>query len=122
MSKVESGKIRFLCDHEVPDDSGDSYSKDEVCEMNIHSCNHFVKRGLAEFVDNKTAVEKPSPDDDPATVEEIIEAIELLDDDNDENWIADGRADVKALEGLLGKKVTAAQRDEAWAAFNESDD
>ncbi len=43
------------------------------------------------------------------------------DTENQEHWTVAGEPQIKALEALSGeKKVTAAERDAAWNAFNEA--
>ena len=49
----------------------------------------------------------------------IIAAIGELDPDNPEHFTKGGKPEVKALEAILGFDITAAERDAAWAAFQE---
>ena len=51
--------------------------------------------------------------DEEATIDEIIEAIDCLDEDNTEHWTNGGKPMVVAIETLLGKSIIASQRDEA---------
>lgn len=55
-------------------------------------------------------------DDLPA---KLIEAIGQLDPENSEHYTGKGVPQLDALAELVGQKVTAAQRDEAFAAFSE---
>lgn len=50
----------------------------------------------------------------PAT---LIEAIELLDPANVDHFTGGGKPQIDALEKLLGRSVTAVERDEAWETF-----
>lgn len=63
--------------------------------------------------------------EEAATQEEILVAIQKIQDivaekpDTRTRFVsADGRPKVPALEGILGKDITAAQRDAAWDALN----
>jgi hypothetical protein len=51
--------------------------------------------------------------------EAIIEAIGKLDPAVDDNWMNDGRPQVKAIENVLGKGIKAGDRDAAWDAMPE---
>lgn len=42
--------IKFLRDYTVKSEDGESYKAGATEEMNEASCNHFVSRGVAEFV------------------------------------------------------------------------
>ncbi|MFZ5762839.1 MAG: hypothetical protein ACOY8P_07945 [Thermodesulfobacteriota bacterium] len=70
-----------------------------------------VGEGWAETVNAAPA----SPPAD-LTMAEIMEAIGKLDKDKAEMWCADGSPQVKALAEVLGREVTAAQRNDAWMA------
>lgn len=61
--------------------------------------------------------EPAAPTGDEVTIDEIVEAIKLLDPDKDEDYTGSGKPQVDALEALLEKDVSAAQRDEAFAKF-----
>lgn len=74
-----------------------------------------VGEGWAETVNAA-----PAPPSTPLTVAEITEAIGKLDKDKAELWTADGAPQVKALAEVLGREVTAAQRNEAWMAILEA--
>lgn len=59
---------------------------------------------------------------DAPTQAEIIDAIGELDTDNPEHWKADGvTPQVAALEGILEKQITAADRNAAYAAMQADD-
>jgi hypothetical protein len=54
------------------------------------------------------------------TEAEIVEAIGKLDKGNSEHWTNGGSPQVAAIEGILGKQISAADRDAAWATMPES--
>lgn len=54
------------------------------------------------------------------TEAEIVEAIGKLDPDNPEHWTTGNKPQVVILEGILGKQISAADRDAAWATMPES--
>lgn len=49
----------------------------------------------------------------------LVQACGELDRDQKDHWTKDGRPQVAALEALTGIDINAAQRDQAWDAFNE---
>jgi hypothetical protein len=55
--------------------------------------------------------------------DEIVQAIAMLDPDTEDDWTQAGKPDVRALETVIGKDITAQQRDKAWERFQaERDD
>lgn len=56
-------------------------------------------------------VEAPVDDTPDELIEDIVEAIGILDPDKKPN--------VKDLENVIGKDITAAQRDSAWDVYQE---
>ena len=60
-------------------------------------------------------------DEGTDTAVSFDEAVTVLDPEKDEDFTADGRPDVNALKAL-GCVMTAAERDEAWAAYQASQD
>ncbi len=50
---------------------------------------------------------------------DLSEAIDLLKEDNEAHWTNDGKPDAKALSSILGRNVSAAERDEAWQEYNK---
>jgi len=61
----------------------------------------------------KKAVEVETPDENMS----IQEAIESLDADNKDHWIKDGSPATEALEDLMGREVSATERNEAWKEY-----
>lgn len=73
----------------------------------------FTEDGVRTIVENVLA-EKTSA---PYTVTDLHRAaIRRLDRDDPSQWTATGEPRVEAIEELVGGDLTAAQRDEAWAA------
>lgn len=60
------------------------------------------------------AVPENVPDINLMTIEE---AFAYLEPDNEAHFTKSGKPDVKALEEILGRKVTAGERDQAWDAY-----
>jgi hypothetical protein len=50
--------------------------------------------------------------------DDIIDAIEVLDENNEDHWTTTGKPDTRALSDVLDRQVTAAERDAAWEAYN----
>ncbi|CCN69784.1 HI1506-related protein [Vibrio nigripulchritudo] len=57
---------------------------------------------------------------DPKTPESLVDAILKLDASNASHFTSSGKPQVDALESLMGTKVTAAERDEAWQQVQDS--
>ena len=55
--------------------------------------------------------------DQAAAAGDLGAAIALLDPETPDHWQRDGKPKVKALEVVLNRPVTAAERDDAWAKF-----
>ena len=86
---------------------GARYEEGEALELNFAEA-----RSLGE------AVSASAPEDaGPAGVGSVVAAIGELDPDDAGSWTKSGKPELKALEALLGADLTAAERDEAWAAF-----
>ena len=49
----------------------------------------------------------------------VADAIAQLDSEDSSLWTSQGKPQVDALENVLGRDVTAKERDEAWDAFQE---
>lgn len=56
---------------------------------------------------------------DPFTQEQILEAMGTLDKENEDLFTGEGLPTTKALEDILGGRVSAEERNAAWAVFNE---
>lgn len=110
----------------TPDET--RFDKDSVHVLPWHSAQHWLKRGLAKEEDMPDVVspEKVSPSDpmpdapdsadwtaDEITDMAVADAIAELDPDNPAHWTASGKPAVDALSAILGRTVTAAERDAA---------
>ena len=73
--------------------------------------NYCLKELKCKAIDHAAECKE---NDSDVSIEDIIEAIDLLDDNNNEHWTSDDKPQVKALEEILGKSITAEQRDEAF--------
>ncbi|EHR6781247.1 HI1506-related protein [Vibrio parahaemolyticus] len=58
---------------------------------------------------------------DSALPANLVEAIQRLDPSNTEHFTTSGKPTTEALSELMQTKVSAAERDEAWAFIQESD-
>lgn len=73
------------------------------------------------------ADETVETDDDPsdealqhdAFIIRLQGVIGELEDNNPDHWTESGKPEVKALKAKTGEKVSAADRDEAWAAYRK---
>ncbi len=52
----------------------------------------------------------------------LVDAIGLLNPDDESHFTKGGKPEIKALEALIGGSVTAAERDAAWEEFKASQD
>lgn len=50
----------------------------------------------------------------------LVEAIALLDVDNADAFTSDGKPTTDALAAIVGRKVSAAERDEAWSQAQQA--
>ncbi len=81
--------------------------------------------GAARRADGADA--EPQSDDDagggePSLEDEIVQAIGMLDPDSEDDWTQAGKPEVRALETVLSKDITAQQRDQAWERFQAERD
>lgn len=76
---------------------------------------------IGDSADAPSAEGAARPSSEPPSLhEEIVQAIGMLDPENEDDFTKAGKPDVSALEVTLGKGITAEQRDAAWAAFQEA--
>lgn len=61
--------------------------------------------------------DQPSTKSEALTVDDLVAHIAELNPDNAELWTSGGKPQTKALADLAGQDVSAALRDEAWAAY-----
>ncbi len=64
-----------------------------------------------------------APDTDNSTENrngvDLSDAFDLLEEGNKAHWTKDGKPEVKALADILGRNVSAKERDEAWNKYNK---
>ncbi|SDH92311.1 hypothetical protein [Roseospirillum parvum] len=70
-------------------------------------------------------VEPPATDTtDPATATDgatdLLAAIGQLEPGNPDHWTKDGRPDARALAAVVGREVSAAERDAVWEASHHA--
>jgi len=78
--------------------------------MSLVMCSHDPNREVAPA----TVEEKD------LSLEEVVLAIEELDDENSEHYTASGKPRADYLSEILGKTVTADTRDAAYELFLET--
>lgn len=62
------------------------------------------------------------PKDSYAVVSEsdwFYEAISMLDPENEKHWTGEGKPDANALSSVCDKKISASERDELWAKYQD---
>ena len=85
----------------------------ETVELDEQAAAELIALGAV------TAVKDIAPDSGERAAA-IQTAIANLDPENTENWLKDGRPTAGPLSAALGFTVSAADRDAAWAAFQET--
>lgn len=98
----------------------DDLSNDQVEAIKSEK-NLIVKEVEVEEQDQDSKTTAPGNDQDNGggLTEKLVEAISQLDPENPEHYTGKGVPQLEALQTLVGVKVTAAQRDEAFKAFSE---
>ncbi len=77
----------------------------------------------ARLVVAESTGQAPTPSDevtglsDANEVQEIIAVIAEMDPKDEEQFTEGGKPDAKYITSVLGKRISAAQRDEAWDAY-----
>jgi hypothetical protein len=84
---------------------GRVYSAGEFADLSALAVKNLTRCGAGEAVA-----------DEPAPTLTILEAIERLEVDDASLWLADGRPRVDAIERVLGRQITEAERDDAVRA------
>lgn len=80
------------------------FGTDEVDELNVKAAVELLLQ------DQKKAMEQGNVMAGKPTT--IAEAVQLLDDTNDDHWTQTGKPKIAAIETILGSDVTAAQYDQ----------
>lgn len=100
---------------------GISVPEDQAKESPAHKAASATAPALDQLDPNRNKPEPEpqkvtAPTDQVERLAEIKEAIGLLEKGNEAHWLADGvTPDVKALEGVLGWGISAAERNQAFA-------
>ena len=107
--------------------AGEMFGYDGEVNKAMHGYMVRVSDQSAEVVDDdQDEADDPEEDSedevgdqvDAGRIDDLIEAIEMLEDGNADHWTNNGLPEVAALKELTGGSVTAKERDEAWAAYN----
>lgn len=61
MAKGTTGKIKFLRAYTVKDETRTHYKQGDVVALPLPSCDHFVRRNLAEWVAEREAATVETP-------------------------------------------------------------
>ena len=92
--------------------TGKTGKKDEIVMVDDKTGKNLVSSGAAQACE-----ESDNSEDVPQ--KEIVAAMEALDPDDESLWTASGAPAVPALEAVLECKITAKQRDDAWAEIDK---
>lgn len=98
----------------VADESKETPTSDTISDANLPNLasSDGSQGESVDAGDPSTSLEEG--EEPPAKPETLVDAIKLLDPSNAEHFTGSGKPQVEALSELLGKKVTATERDEAW--------
>ncbi len=98
---------------------GDEISPKEPEQPNNNPADD---QGNKETAPSDTEVENPAADEDTAqeSLAEIVDAIADLDQENPSHWTNDGKPDSRSLSAVLGRIISAADRDTAWERYQSS--
>lgn len=96
-------------------DGVEVYLKGEV-EVPDAIAARLIANGQAERIAEIPAIEqKAGISDDRLSA--LVDAIDALEDGNEDHWTSAGKPEVAALKKATGGDVTAAERDAAWAYY-----
>lgn len=107
----------YVCNWPVKE-HGKTYAEGEL--INTDNADELLSLGAIRLAPESTAqkAQAQEPDNDkPSELEQLIAAIPQLDKDNDKHWIANGAPDAGALAEIVGFKVSADLRNQAWDAY-----
>lgn len=103
-------KIKLLTTIRKGNGSNSEYCpKGSITDLPDNDAKELIERGLAETTE-------PSPSPSSSNIEAIMEAIGSL---KPEDFAKDGKPKIPCLETLLDTKVSGADRDAAWAKYQE---
>ena len=83
----------------------------------------LIDRGFAQSATKattaapETSKTPPPPPSPPASLDDIIEAIEILNPETD--FAKNGKPKVEAIEAVLGENIDAEARDKAWELYQK---
>jgi len=90
-------------------------------QLSTKDVERIIKSGCGKMQKQKVAEDVSKKQPDSALSEErltqYVEAISLLDPENEEHFTQSGKPEVDNLKELIDKDVTAAERDLAWEAY-----
>ena len=91
---------------------GETFGYDGEIPKSKADCFEQVSNDESEAAEPEAA--QSIENDESEAIEDVINAIELLDEDDESNWLGDGKPRVEALETLVGRDISATERDIAW--------
>jgi hypothetical protein len=91
------------------------FQEGEIKELADDVAHRWLRRNKCEVYDGAAEEGALVAQTEPATLDDVMGAIELVDRDDASLWTHTGMPQVKALETVLGnRKVTKELRDLAW--------
>ena len=118
--RVEVGKMK---DKEVVRtviEPGEAIDLDKDKRLSKKDVERIIKSGTGVMSDGKTQTVNKQPTELSAgRLVKYMQAIDTLDPDNKDDFTESGKPEVNALKQLVEGDVTAAERDEAWAHYQE---
>ncbi|MDF1622521.1 MAG: hypothetical protein P1V33_03505 [Pseudohongiella nitratireducens] len=72
-----------------------------------------------EIYDPVVSTEERQANKDQSAIDSIVQAIDQVDPNDTELWTKNKGPKVSAIEALLGKPITEAERDTAWQQYSE---
>ena len=114
-------KPNWTVNHDGCDYTPES-TKDEPLRLTEKEAKPLLASGVISLPDTPSESAKGSSNTKEGSNAEqaaIIKAISKLNTEDKTQFNNDGKPNVKALEEILGKPITATERDEAWVFFSE---
>jgi hypothetical protein len=116
-------KVKFTENVVLYDENGVpryGYQAGEIAELENDVAHRWLRRGKAEPYDGTAEASEVLPVREPATLEEVIAAIPLIDAEDRALWTAQGLPKVDALETVLENRTVSGEiRDLAFVKFTE---
>lgn len=99
---------------------GARYAPGARCALDEAAAAPLLRSGVLAETPSAPEALAPAPPPAPAAeVSDLVRAIRALDPDDPAHWTKSGKPDATALTERLGRQVSAAERDEAWAEVRE---